>query len=188
LVALLDPIAQPSRTRLAPTVGNSVAFQEIAPSHAVGTAGEEAVMRKTLSRSRTLLPIVALATAIVLAVGSISAFATDFTDVTSLTIHRSPTGTLSVGEKVTISGKLKSAHVACHSHKTINLWRKKKGQATYHLIATTTTTTTGHYSFVKHPRRTARYYTKFNGTKTGVHPNRHTCLPSKSAIIKIPVA
>jgi hypothetical protein len=144
-------------------------------------------MRNGEGRSRFRLPVLAFLVGAALLLATLTAFAHTFTDATTLTIHRTPSGTLNVGQKVKIYGRLGSKHVACHANKAILLWRKNKGQTAFHHIATTRTTTAGRYHFIRHPRRTARYYTQFRKTKYVVHPHRHVCLGSKSTIIKIPV-
>jgi hypothetical protein len=146
------------------------------------------MMRNAQGRLRSWTVVLAFLVSGVLLSWTVPALANNFIDATHLTIHRTPSGTLSPGERVKIYGRLKSPHQACHSHKKIHLYRRNKGQSTFHHIAVTTTTTTGKYHFFRHPRKSAEYYTRFKGTDTGVHPNRHICHHSRSQTIHIPVS
>jgi hypothetical protein len=146
------------------------------------------MMRNAQGRLRSWTLVLAFLVGGVLLSLTVPALAKNFVDTTHLTILRTPSGTLSPGERVNIHGRLKSVHQACHSHKKIHLYRRNKGQSTFHHIDVTTTTTTGKYHFFRHPRKSAEYYTRFKGTDTGVHPNHHVCLKSRSRTIHIPVS
>src|SRR2546421_436105 len=108
-------------------------------------------MRDGGRQLRYRLPVLAVFVSVALFLGMLTAFAADFTDSTSLTINRTPSGTIHKGHKVTIFGKLHAKHAACRSNKTIHLFRKNKGQAGFHEIDSTLTNSMGSYSFVRHP-------------------------------------
>jgi hypothetical protein len=50
-----------------------------------------------------------------------------------------------------------------------------------------TTNDQGKVVFKKHPKKTAKWWAKFPGKKTGQHPKRLNCLGSQSKKIKVVV-
>jgi hypothetical protein len=111
--------------------------------------------------------------------------ATDFTANTSLTIHVSKNH-IQKGQKVKISGKLKSPKTSCVKDKKIQLFAKANNKP-WKQVAHTHTKNDGSYAFTRHPKKTKKFKTKFLGTTTGVHPNEHTCLKSASVVKKVQV-
>jgi hypothetical protein len=111
--------------------------------------------------------------------------AVDFTATTSLSIHVSRLH-IQQGQTVKIYGALKSDHHSCVNNEKIKLFAKRVGSA-WKLVAHTQTAENGSYRFVRRPKKTTRFQTKYPGKTTGVHPNQHTCLPSVSVVRKVRV-
>jgi hypothetical protein len=123
--------------------------------------------------------------AVVLALVSVfslasGAEAANFDVSTSLNIKLS-TNHIHKGQKVTITGKLKSSQHSCVKTKRINLFANGKQ------VAHVKTGNNGSYKFVRKPHKTKKFQAKFPGTTTGVHPNQHICEKSKSGIKKVTV-
>ncbi|MGH2679036.1 MAG: hypothetical protein ACRDG8_00905 [Actinomycetota bacterium] len=131
-------------------------------------------------RRSTILRVSVLALAVLLAVEG-SALAA-FIEPTSLSIHRSPSGRVDPGTKITIRGRLSSDRRACRSHKVIKLVRVGVG-----VVELDITNRFGRYRFDRRIRRTQRFRTKFAGTARGVHPDFKICLASTSRTIKVRV-
>ena len=111
--------------------------------------------------------------------------AVDFVATTSLGIQVSRHHILQ-GQKVTIHGHLFSGRHSCVNNEKIKLFAKPVGSA-WRLVAHTRTAENGSYRFVRKPKKTTRFKTKYPGRTTGVHPNQHTCLPSVSVVRKVRV-
>jgi hypothetical protein len=111
--------------------------------------------------------------------------AVDFVATTSIGIQVSRHH-IQHGQKVTIHGHLKSGRHSCVNNETINLFAKPVGLA-WRQVAHTRTGENGGYRFIRRPKKTTRYQTKYPGKTTGVHPNQHTCLPSVSVVRKVRV-
>jgi hypothetical protein len=111
--------------------------------------------------------------------------AVDFTATTSLGIRVSSQH-IRQGHVVAIRGRLKSGQHSCVNDEKIKLFAKPKGKP-WKQVAHTRTAQNGTYVFVRHPKRTTRFETKYSGKTTGVHPNEHTCLPSHSVVKKVRV-
>ena len=121
-----------------------------------------------------------LALVVLLAVES-SALAA-FTEPTSLSIHRRPSGAVRRGTEIEIRGRLSSDRRECRRHKVIKLIRVGDG-----VVKLDTTNRFGRYKFEQRIRRTQRFRTKFDGTAKGVHPNIEVCLASRSRTITVRV-
>ena len=109
----------------------------------------------------------------------------NFTAPTSLSIARTPTGMVSAGTEVNFHGKLSSGHHSCVDSETIHLFRVKPGADK--MVGTDVTNDRGKYSIDRKVFKTGKYYTRYNGKTTGVHPNRHICLASRSDSLKVVV-
>ena len=132
-------------------------------------------MRRTTAFAAFVLALVA-----VLAIEG-SALAA-FTEPTSLSIHRSPSGAVQRGTKIEIRGRLSSDRRACRRNKVIKLIRVGDG-----VVKLDTTNRFGRYEFERRIRRTQRFRTKFDGTAKGVHPDIKVCLASTSQTITVRV-
>jgi hypothetical protein len=143
-------------------------------------------------RSRTVKIAIALgavALVTVLVAGGV-AVAHQFSDGTKLTISRSPTGEVAPGTVVTFTGKLKlknqdTGHHSCVADQTVRLFKKKLGPDKK--VGKDETNRTGKYKIDQGVQKTRRFYAKFDGKDSGVHPHSHVCLASKSDAIKVKV-
>jgi hypothetical protein len=114
-----------------------------------------------------------------------AAEAVDFVATTSLGIQVSRHH-IQQGQSVRIFGHLKSVQHSCVNNEKIKLFAKRVGLA-WRQVAGTRTGANGGYRFVRTPKKTTRFKTKYSGKTTGVHPNQHTCLPSGSVVRKVRV-
>lgn len=105
-----------------------------------------------------------------------------FTEPTSLSIHRRPSGRVDRGTEITILGRLSSDRPACRRFKLIKLVRVGHG-----VVDRDRTNRFGRYRFERRIRRTSRFFTRFDGTRRGVHPNIRVCLASRSRTITVRV-
>lgn len=124
-----------------------------------------------------------LSAALALGVSGIAAAHTATFD-TSLTIRRSPTGTVAPGTTVVFKGKLRSDVDRCVRNSKVALVRVGVG-----VVTKTRTDGSGRYRFEQVVNETARWRTRFKGkVLTAEHPHNHTCAASKSKTIRVPVA
>lgn len=131
-------------------------------------------------RVRALVAVTALALALGLAGAALAA---SWTVTTSLTIVRSPTGTVAKGTLITFKGRLRADRALCKRYQEVRLVRVGVG-----VVGSTTTNGWGKYVIRKRVYETARWRTQFPGFIKGVHPNVKVCLSSESRIKKVPVA
>lgn len=103
---------------------------------------------------------------------------------TSLSISRSPGGTVAPGTLVTFSGKLSSEKKACINDSKINVIKVGTG-----VVASRHTDATGHYEYRRPVWTTARWRVTFPGkVLNATHPHNHTCEASSSNSIRVTVA
>lgn len=133
-----------------------------------------------MRRVRALVAVTALALALGLAGAALAA---SWTVTTSLTIVRSPTGTVAKGTLITFKGRLRADRALCKRYQEVRLVRVGVG-----VVGSTTTNGWGKYVIRKRVYETARWRTQFPGFIKGVHPNVKVCLSSESRIKKVPVA
>jgi hypothetical protein len=106
----------------------------------------------------------------------------NYTEPTSLSIHRRPSGRLDPGTRITILGRLKSDRPACRRFKVIKLIKVGEG-----VVDRDRTNRFGRYEFHRRIWRTRQFFTRFDGTRKGVHPNIRVCLASRSRTITVRV-
>jgi hypothetical protein len=121
-----------------------------------------------------------LALVVLLAVEGIAL--ANYTEPTSLSIRRSPKGRVDPGTMITIRGRLSSDRPACRRFKLIKLVRVGHG-----VVDVDRTNRFGRYRFERRIHRKRRFYTRFDGTRRGVHPDIRVCLASRSRTITVRV-
>jgi len=103
---------------------------------------------------------------------------------TSLTLRRSPTGTVAPGTTVVFKGRLLSDNDRCVRNSRIQLILVGQG-----VVAKTRTDGRGRYSFEQVVNETSRWRTRFKGkVLTAEHPHNHTCASSRSDVVRVRVA
>jgi hypothetical protein len=105
-----------------------------------------------------------------------------YTEPTSLSIRRRPRGRVDPGTLITIRGRLSSDRPACRRFKVIKLVRVGHG-----VVDRDRTNRFGRYRFERRIPRKRRFFTRFDGTRRGVHPNIRVCLASRSRTIIVRV-
>lgn len=102
---------------------------------------------------------------------------------TSLTLSRSPGGTVAPGTRVTFSGELSSDKKACVNGSKITLIQIGEGR-----VASRRTDAQGDYSFRVAVTETSRWRTRYGGeVLNATHPHNHTCGASASNRIRVRV-
>lgn len=126
--------------------------------------------------------LVALVAAGIFVLGGV-AYAHTVSFPTSLTLSRSPGGTVAPGTRVTFSGELSSEKKACVNGSKITLIQIGEGP-----VATRRTDAQGDYSFRVAVTETSRWRTRYGGeVLNATHPHNHTCEASASNRIRVRV-
>jgi hypothetical protein len=129
------------------------------------------------------VPIFAALVAAVVALAGNVAVAHTVEFPTSLSISRSPGGTVAPGTRVTFSGKLSSERHRCEVGSRVTLIKIGEGP-----VGSDRTNDHGRYSISERVSETARFRTTFGGkVLNAVHPHDHTCGSSASPRIRVPV-
>jgi hypothetical protein len=102
-------------------------------------------------------------------------------DVTTHTTIKPSKTTIHKGDLVKFKVVLKANKKKCRVHMPIKLFMGKKA------VGKKKTNNKGKAIFKKHPKKTAKWWAKFPGSKAGAHPNKLNCLPSKSKKKKVVV-
>jgi hypothetical protein len=126
--------------------------------------------------------VVALVIAGILLLGTV-AYAHTVSFPTSLTLSRSPGGTVAPGTRVRFFGELSSDKTACVNGSRIKLIKIGEG-----VVATRRTNAQGDYSFRVTVTETSRWRTRYGGeVLNATHPHNHTCEASSSNRIRVRV-
>ncbi len=131
-------------------------------------------MPRKLLIASSIVAVVALAP-----VGQLAAHV--FVDHTTLTIKASPTGPVTAGQVVTISGRL-VGKPECRAFQPIELIRLGTAET-----QTTTTDAQGRYTFQVTVSEDSAFQAHFRGTRDGRHPHAHVCSASTSRVLRIRV-
>lgn len=119
--------------------------------------------------------------ALVIVAGVASAHTRSFN--TSLSINRSPDGSVDPGTVVTFSGKLSSGKDACINNSKIKLIEIGEG-----VVGSDRTNRNGRYEIDERVDETARFRTRYAGeVLNATHPHNHTCDASSSERIRVRV-
>jgi hypothetical protein len=99
---------------------------------------------------------------------------------TNLTIRIVPGGWVGLGDPISVVGVL-AGPPSCRAGQVITI-HSQTG-----VLGGTTTDAKGHYSFDTVATVGLRVQAAFAGSQSGLHPNRHTCLPSESRWVRVRV-
>jgi len=124
---------------------------------------------------RRLLTVSFLAAVVFAMLGSASAHV--FVGHTSINIQGKPSGRVSAGQTVTISGRL-VGRLECRANQRIELINLTTGA-----ILTTTTDAQGRYTFQVTVTENSAFQAHFEGSRRGVHPHAHVCSASTSRVL-----
>jgi len=113
------------------------------------------------------------------------AWAHTFHDSPSITIDRSPSGTVSPGDRVVVFGHVKAPHKLCKTGREVSLFRVQPGAD--RRLATDTTDAEGEYRFVRHPKGDQTVYVRLPHLLETSYGHSHECDKARSSNLSISV-
>lgn len=111
----------------------------------------------------------------------------NFEDSPRVTRHRTPSGTVSSGDRVVVFGRVKAApHKVCKVDREVTLFRVRPGADKR--LATDTTDAEGEYRFVGHPRVDQTVYVRLPRFFESSYGHSHECDRARSRNLFIDVS